>query len=134
MWSICEIILSLKKCLYIHSPGSRGSSLSRDTRASLLSLLLLQLLQGVGKVFLGQLSDIVTPACPGSSSGLPPRGACMEYLPGGASDTKMPKPPQSPPLNVEELNYNLLLGDKAPLPLSEHPAIQRRSLTSAACI
>ena len=37
------------------------------------------------KVFPGQLSDIVTPACPRSSSGSPPSGTCQEHLPREAS-------------------------------------------------
>ena len=33
------------------------------------------------KAFPGQLGDIVTPACPGSSSGFPPGRICQEHLP-----------------------------------------------------
>ena len=40
----------------------------------------LQLFQEDPKAFPGQLGDIVTPACPGSSSGSPPSGICQEHL------------------------------------------------------
>ena len=40
---------------------------------------IIQLLREDPKVFPGQPSDIVTPACPGSSSGSPPGGACQEH-------------------------------------------------------
>ena len=40
----------------------------------------LLLLREDPQAFPGQPSDIVTPACPGSSSGSPPGGACQEHL------------------------------------------------------
>ena len=41
----------------------------------------LQLFREDPKAFPGQLSDIVTPACPGYSLGSPPSGTCQEHLP-----------------------------------------------------
>ena len=41
----------------------------------------LQLFWEDPKAFPGQLGDIVTPACPGSSPGSPPGGTCQEHLP-----------------------------------------------------
>ena len=75
-------------------------------------------------MFPGQLSDIVSPICPGSSSGSPPGGTCQEYLPKEASQghlKQMPVPPQLAPLDVEEqqLYSELLAGDRAPHPISK---------------
>ena len=79
----------------------------------------------------GQPSDIVTPACPGPSSGSHPGGACQEHLLRKASrghPIEMPEPRQLAPLDVEEqrLYSKLLPGDRAPHPISKgaprHPA------------
>ena len=68
--------------------------------------------------FPGQLGDIVTPACPGSSSGSPPSGTCQAQLPREASRgylKQMPKPPQLAHLNVEEQRlYSELLPGALP--------------------
>ena len=74
------------------------------------------------KAFSGQPSDRVTPACPGSSSGSPPGGACQEHLPRKVSrghPIQMPEPTQLAPLDVEEqrLYFKFLLGDRAPHPI-----------------
>ena len=56
----------------------------------------LQLFREDPKAFQGQLSNSVTPACPGSSSVSPPGGTCQEHLPREASrghPKQMPEPP-----------------------------------------
>ena len=74
----------------------------------------LQLFREDPKALPGQLSDIVAPACPGSSSGL----LSMEH----ARNTQLA------PLDAEEqrLYSELLPGDRAPQPISKgapcHPA------------
>ena len=83
----------------------------------------LQLFRGDPKAFPGQLSNKVTPACPGSSSGSPHGGTCQEHLLREASQghpKQMPKPPQLAPLDVEgqRLYSELLSGDRAPHPNS----------------
>ena len=88
----------------------------------------LQLFREDPKAFPGQPNDIVTPACPGSSSGSPPDGACQEHLLRASvsvpSDTDAPWPPQLAPLDVEEqrLFSEPLLGDRAPHPISKGAA------------
>ncbi|KAI3359201.1 hypothetical protein L3Q82_002718 [Scortum barcoo] len=65
----------------------------------------LQLFQGDPEAFPGQLRDIVSPACPGSSPRPPPGGTCLEHHPREASrrhPKEMPKPPQLTPLDVKE--------------------------------
>ena len=83
------------------------------------------------KAFPGQPSDIVTSACPGSSLGSPPGGACLEHPPRKVSrghPILMAEPPQLAPLDVEgQLLYSELLpGDRAPHLISKgvphHPA------------
>ncbi|KAK3566203.1 hypothetical protein QTP86_029182 [Hemibagrus guttatus] len=77
-------------------------------------------------------------ACPGSSPGSLPGGACPEHLPRETSRRhlkQMPEPPQLSPFNVEEqrLYSELLPGDRAPYPISKGaPATLRRKLISAA--
>ncbi|KAK3515248.1 hypothetical protein QTP70_012836 [Hemibagrus guttatus] len=63
--------------------------------------------------------DIVSPACPWSSPGSLPGGACPEYLPRETSRRhrkEIPEPPQLSPFNVEEqqLYSELLPGDRPP--------------------
>ena len=79
----------------------------------------LQLFREDPKAFPGQPSDIVTPACPGSSSGSPPGGACQEHLPRKAS--------RGHPIQMLLSLYSEPLpGDRAPHPISKgaphHPA------------
>ncbi|KAK3545090.1 hypothetical protein QTP86_034545 [Hemibagrus guttatus] len=82
----------------------------------------LQLFRRDLEAFPGQPKDIVSPACPGSSPGPLPGGACPEHL---SRETfrrhpkQMPEPPQLPPFNVEEqhLYSELLPGDRAPYPI-----------------
>ncbi|KAK3541074.1 hypothetical protein QTP86_012309 [Hemibagrus guttatus] len=76
------------------------------------------------EAFPGQPRDIVSPACPGSSPGPLPGGACPEHLSRETSrrhPKQMPEPPQLPPFDVEEqrLYSELLLGDRAPYPISK---------------
>ncbi|KAK3532345.1 hypothetical protein QTP86_016026 [Hemibagrus guttatus] len=76
------------------------------------------------EAFPGQPRDIVSPACPGSSPGFLPGGACLEHLPREMSrrhPKQMPEPPQLAPLDVEEqrLYSELLPGDRAPYPISK---------------
>ncbi|KAK3507331.1 hypothetical protein QTP70_014461, partial [Hemibagrus guttatus] len=76
------------------------------------------------EVFPGQPKDIVSPACPGSSLGPLPGGACPEHLSREMSrrhPKQMPEPPQLPPFDVEEqrLYSELLPGDRAPYPISK---------------
>ncbi|KAK3520771.1 hypothetical protein QTP70_032339 [Hemibagrus guttatus] len=85
----------------------------------------LQLLQRDPEVFPGQPRGIVSPpACPGSSPGSLPGGACLEHLPSKMSwrhPKQMPEPPQLSPFDVEEqrLYSKLLPGDRAPYPISK---------------
>ncbi|KAK3563988.1 hypothetical protein QTP86_006243 [Hemibagrus guttatus] len=91
----------------------------------------LQLFRRDPEAFPGQPRDIVSPACPGSSLGPLPGGACPENLPRETyrrHPKQMPEPPQLPPFDVEEqrLYSELLPGDRAPYPISKgaprHPA------------
>ncbi|KAI3372198.1 hypothetical protein L3Q82_007062 [Scortum barcoo] len=79
---------------------------SRDARTKQLRQLLEKLFRGDPyKAFPGQLRDIVSPACPGSSPRPPPGGTCLEHLPREASrghPKQMPKPPQLTPLDAKE--------------------------------
>ncbi|KAK3525239.1 hypothetical protein QTP86_024945, partial [Hemibagrus guttatus] len=84
----------------------------------------LQLFRRDPKAFPGQPKDIVSPACPGSSPGPLPGGACPEHLSRETSwrhPKQMPEPPQLPPFDVEEqrLYSELLPGDRAPYPISK---------------
>ncbi|KAK3533518.1 hypothetical protein QTP70_023342, partial [Hemibagrus guttatus] len=84
----------------------------------------LQLFRRDPEAFPGQPRDIVSPACPGSSPGPLPGGACPEHLSRETSrrhPKQMPEPPQLPPFNVEEqrLYSELLPGDRAPYPISK---------------
>ncbi|KAK3572156.1 hypothetical protein QTP86_022232 [Hemibagrus guttatus] len=84
----------------------------------------LQLFRRDPEAFPGQPRDIVSPACPGSSPGPLPGGACPEHLSRETSQRhlkQMPEPPQLPPFDVEEqrLYSELLPGDRAPYPISK---------------
>ncbi|KAK3523278.1 hypothetical protein QTP86_028469 [Hemibagrus guttatus] len=84
----------------------------------------LQLFRRDPEAFPGQLRDIVSPACPESSSGPLPGGACPEHLSRETSRRRpkqMPESPQLPPFDVEEqrLYSELLPGDRAPYPISK---------------
>ncbi|KAK3525040.1 hypothetical protein QTP86_013476 [Hemibagrus guttatus] len=84
----------------------------------------LQLFWRDPKAFPGQPKDIVSPACPGSSPGPLPGGACPEHLSRETSrrhPKQMPEPPQLSPFDVEEqrLYSELLPGDRAPNPISK---------------
>ncbi|KAK3514739.1 hypothetical protein QTP70_029689 [Hemibagrus guttatus] len=84
----------------------------------------LQLSRRDPEAFPGQPRDIVSPACPGSSPGPLPGGACPEHLSREMSrrhPKQMPEPPQLPPFDVEEqrLYSELLPGDRAPYPISK---------------
>ncbi|KAK3526720.1 hypothetical protein QTP70_032135 [Hemibagrus guttatus] len=84
----------------------------------------LQLFRRDPEAFPGQPRDIVSPACPGSSPGPLPGGACPEHLSRETSrrhPKQMPELPQLPPFDVEEqrLYSELLLGDRALYPISK---------------
>ncbi len=114
--------------------GSRGQQPEQGRPDFPLPRHLLQLFQEDPKAFPGQPSDVVTPACPGSSPGSPPGGTCLEYPPREAYKghlIQMPEPPQLAPLDVEEqrLYSELLPGDRAPHPISKgarcHPTEEK---------
>ncbi|KAK3528059.1 hypothetical protein QTP86_020223 [Hemibagrus guttatus] len=89
-----------------------------------IALHVLQLFRRDPEAFPGQPRDIVSPACPGSSPGPLPGGACPEHLSRETSrrhPKQMPEPPQLPPFDVEEqrLYSELLPGDRAPYPISK---------------
>ncbi|MED6255108.1 hypothetical protein ATANTOWER_004793 [Ataeniobius toweri] len=111
--------------------GRRGSSLSRETQTSLSPATWASSSRGNPKAFPGQPRNIVTPACPGSSSGPPHGGTCPEHLTREASrrhSNQMPKPPQLAPLDVEKqwLYSESLPDDRVSPPISKgeprHPA------------
>ncbi|KAK3533720.1 hypothetical protein QTP70_024318, partial [Hemibagrus guttatus] len=84
----------------------------------------LQLFRRDPEAFPGQPRDIVSQACPGSSLGPLPGGACPEHLPREMSrrhPKQMPEPPQLSPFDVEEQRVysELLPGDRAPYPISK---------------
>ncbi|KAK3516426.1 hypothetical protein QTP70_011958 [Hemibagrus guttatus] len=115
--------------LYNNNPGESGvkllSDLLKDPLCTLETLHhFLQLFRRDPKAFPGQPKDIVSPACPGSSPGPLPGGACPEHLSRETSrrhPKQMPEPPQLPPFDVEEqrLYSELLPGDRAPYPISK---------------
>ncbi|KAK3574723.1 hypothetical protein QTP86_015383, partial [Hemibagrus guttatus] len=83
-----------------------------------------QLIRRDPEAFPDQPRDIVSPACPGSSLGPLPGGACPEHLPRETSrrhTEQMPKPPQLSPFDMEEqrLYSELLPGSRTPYPISK---------------
>ena len=65
--------------------GSRGQLPEQGHPDFPLPRHFIQLFWEYPKAFAGQLSNTVTPVCPGSSSGSPPGGTCQEHLPREAS-------------------------------------------------
>ncbi|KAK3544053.1 hypothetical protein QTP86_000397 [Hemibagrus guttatus] len=123
----CDVIHS-----FIHSfivfrlsgVGSRGQQSKEGCPDLPLPRHFLQLFRRDPKTFPGQPRDIVSPACPGSSPGPLPGGACLEHLSRETSrrhPKQMPEPPQLPPFDAEEqwLYSELLPGDRAPYPISK---------------
>ncbi|KAK3512968.1 hypothetical protein QTP70_033400 [Hemibagrus guttatus] len=116
-----DITSSLQKRL---TAGSRGQQSKQGCPDLPLPKHFLQLFRRDPEAFPGQPRDIVSPACPGSSPGPLPGGACPEHLPRETSrrhPKQMPEPPQLPPFDVEEqrLYSELLPGDRAPYPISK---------------
>ncbi|KAM8748088.1 uncharacterized protein AB9X84_015870 isoform 2-T4 [Acanthopagrus schlegelii] len=108
-----EISIHPSILIRLSKPGSRGQLPEQGHPDFPLPGHFLQLFREDPKAFPDQLGDIVTPACPGSSSGSPPGGTCQEHLPREASrghPKQMPEPPQLAPLDVEEQrSYSELL-------------------------
>ncbi|KAK3570563.1 hypothetical protein QTP86_022515 [Hemibagrus guttatus] len=113
--------------------GSRGQQSKQGCPDLPLPRHFLQLFQRDPEAFPGQPRDIVSPACPGSSPGPLPGGACPEHLSREMSRRhlkQMPEPPQLPPFDVEEqrLYSELLPGDRAPYSISKgaprHPTVE----------
>ncbi|KAK3554317.1 hypothetical protein QTP70_020817 [Hemibagrus guttatus] len=104
--------------------GSRGQQSKQGCPDLPLPRHFLQHFRRDPEAFPGQLRDIVSPACPGSSPGSLPGGACLDHLSRETSrrhPKQMPEPPQLPPFDVEEqrLYSELLPGDRAPYPISK---------------
>ncbi|KAK3534858.1 hypothetical protein QTP86_028556 [Hemibagrus guttatus] len=104
--------------------GSRGQQSKQGCPDFPLPRDFLLLFRRDPKAFPGQPRDIVSPACPGSSPGPLPGGACPVHLPRKTSrrhPKQMPEPPQLSPFGVEEqrLYSELLPGDRAPYPISK---------------
>ncbi|KAK3507441.1 hypothetical protein QTP70_020634 [Hemibagrus guttatus] len=104
--------------------GSRGKQSRQGCPDLPLPRHFLQLFRRDPEAFPGQPRDIVSPACPGSSPGPLPGGACPEHLSRETSrrhPKQMPEPPQLPPFDVEEqrLYSELIPGDRAPYPISK---------------
>ncbi|KAK3552500.1 hypothetical protein QTP86_012368 [Hemibagrus guttatus] len=104
--------------------GSRGQQSKQGCPDLPFPRHFLQLFRRDPEAFPRQPRDIVSPACPGSSPGPLPGGACPEHLSRETSwrhPKQMPEPPQLPPFDVEEqrLYSELLPGDRAPYPISK---------------
>ncbi|MEQ2254086.1 hypothetical protein ILYODFUR_000121 [Ilyodon furcidens] len=92
-------------CLPLSVVGSQGQQPKQRDPDFPLPSHLDQLIQGNPKAFPGQLRNIVPLACPGSSSGPPPGGMCLEHFTKEASrrhPNQMPEPPQLAPLGMEK--------------------------------
>ena len=92
---------------YAASPGvgSQGQQLEQRNPDVPVPGHFLQLFRGDPEAFPGQLREIVSPTCPGSSPGSPPSGTYLEHLTREASrghPNQMPEPPYLTPLNGEE--------------------------------
>ena len=83
--------------------GSRVQQLKQGNPDAPLPSHIHQLFQGDTEMFPSQPSNIITPACPGSTLGSPPRWACPKHLPRETyrrNPEQMPKQPQLASLNV----------------------------------
>ncbi|KAK3562082.1 hypothetical protein QTP86_027175 [Hemibagrus guttatus] len=119
----------------VKSTGSRGQKSKQGCPDFPIPRHFLQLFRRDPEAFPGQPRDIVSPACPGSSPGSLPGGACPEHLPRETfwrHSKQMPEPPQLSSFDVEEqrLYSELLPGDRAPYPISKgaprHPMEEAR--------
>ncbi|KAI3359654.1 hypothetical protein L3Q82_014038 [Scortum barcoo] len=81
----CHNVISIHPSIHFHplgpGPGRGGSSLSRDAQTSLTPDTSSSSSGGIPEAFPGQPRDIVSPACPGSSTGPSPGGTRLEHLP-----------------------------------------------------
>ncbi|KAK3509598.1 hypothetical protein QTP70_006792 [Hemibagrus guttatus] len=114
------------KCVAQKYPAaaSRGQQSKQGCPDFPLPRHFLQLFRRDPEAFPGQPRGIVSPACPGSSPGSLPGGACPEHLPRETSrrhPKQMPASPQLSPFDVEEqrLYSEILPGDRAPYPISK---------------
>ena len=90
------------------------------------------------KAFPVQPSNIVSPVCPGSSSGSPPGRTCQEHLLREVSQGHLKQPPQLAPFRCGGAAALLWaptgVTELLTLSLREHPATLLRKLISAVCI
>ncbi|KAK3568299.1 hypothetical protein QTP86_003146 [Hemibagrus guttatus] len=127
----CAVCDCMKKCLRVVQERKESSLLlqhrqvwTSENHNLSRARHFLQLFWRDPEAFPGQPRDIVSPACPGSSPGPLPGGACPEHISRETSRThpkQMPEPPQLSPFDVEEqrLCSELLPGDRAPYPISK---------------